>query len=338
MKFTTQQENLIKALQNLVRNTDTKYPMFANIEIKCINDTLQLTASNGAVTLTQNINADVEEETPIAIPAQKFYDIISKLNGLISFDNGLIKNGKHKLNIPITNTLELPVMDFNCEMVQIDTNELKQALKGRIYACDKLGQGILSGICLNKKDVVSTNGNLMAIATLNNELPFEQVIISEKLANEIIKTFDCEQIEIGFDKNKIILKSEDITIISNLLFGNYPKYQQIIPTPKYQVELNRQEILKTLEITKLIIKENQGCFFSFDNDVLTISTDNGSTQIDIKYNDAPMKIFLNVNYISDCLKNMASDVINFGFTAPLSACLINAGQEISLVMPMQVKG
>ena len=335
MQFTTQQSKLIKTLSNLVRNTDSKNPLFANIEIKCIENTLELSASNGKVTIYENLEADIQDPTPIAVPAQKFYEIVSKLDGLISFDNGLIKCGKHKLTMNVLSTLQLPSMDFDCEMTQIYTQELKQALKGRLFACAKLESQIISGVCLNGDEIVSTDGNVMSLCKLNNALPFDIRVLDNKLAEEIIKTFEDEKVEIGFGKNKVMIKSDNIKMIGMLLYGIYPKYQQLIPQPRYNVKLVKNEVLKTLDIIKLTTDIKNICYFNFDDDKLIIGTKDGSSEIDIKYNDEPMKIWFNINYMSDCLKNISGDIVNFGFIAPLNACIIEAGNEKTLIMPVK---
>lgn len=334
MKFVAQQNKLAKTLSNLVRNTDSKFPMFANIEIKCINNTLVLSASNGKISIHEIVDADILETTPIAVPAQKFYEIVSRLDDLIHFDNGLITCGKHKLKMTIFRELEQPPVDFNCETVQIHSEELKQALKGRLFACNKTSIGVIGGVCLNGEEVVATDGNIMSLCKLDGVLPFGEKILDSKIADEIIKTFDNE-INVGFNNSKIIIKTDKIKMSGILLDGVYPEYKQIIPVPRYSVNLNKQEILRVLEIIKLTADKQNHCYFEFKNDKLIIGTNDGSSEIDIKYNDEPMKIWFNINYMSDCLKNISSDIVNFGFIAPLNACIIEAGNEKTLIMPVK---
>ena len=104
MKFNIQQTELNTALQHLVRNTENKFPVFSNIEIKSVDNKLELLASNGTITYKELVSADIEENTPIAIPAQKFYEIVSRLNNLICFK---IRLPNVILNLSATNSSSL---------------------------------------------------------------------------------------------------------------------------------------------------------------------------------------------------------------------------------------
>lgn len=67
MKFQTQQTDLIQALNCLVRNTDSKIPVYSNILIeKHSNDVIKLKATNGTVAIQFKIKAlNVEGESVI---------------------------------------------------------------------------------------------------------------------------------------------------------------------------------------------------------------------------------------------------------------------------------
>ena len=337
MKFNIQQTELNTALQHLVRNTENKFPVFSNIEIKSVDDKLELLASNGTITYKELVSANIEENTPIAIPAQKFYEIVSRLNNLICFNDGLITSGKNKIKIDVLNTLELPEMGFDCELIQIDTEEFKRALEGRLFAADKLTNNVISGIYIDNNSVVATNGNLMSIYEKDNFLPFEAKVLDSKFVAEFTKIFKNEkEVSIGFNNNKIKVETLNKKMIGMLKDGKYPPYKQLIPTPLYKVKLNKIEVLKSLEIIKLTIEDKMNlCCFYFEDNKLIISTKDGSSEIGIKYDDVSMKIWFNINYMSDCLKNISSDIVDFGFTEPLGACVIEAGNEKTLIMPVK---
>ena len=337
MKFTTTKTELSTALSNLVRNTDTKQPFYANIELSEKDGKLQLKASNGVISIIQTIKADIEEVTPVAIPALKIYEIIARLDDNISFYDGMIISGKNKIVLPIVKELTLPNLDFETTMLKVNAENLIKALKGRIFACETNISGVLSGVCINGDEVVATNGNIMAIGKME-KLPFEEKIIDVKLANEIIKIFNDEDIYIGFEGNKVVIASENIKIISMLKHGVYPKYKQLIPTStKHEIKLNKHEVLKSLDLIKLMVNERtRACGLKLADNTLTLLSGENTSQIEIDYEDEEKTIYFNIEYLINCLRNIGEDFVTFGFSSANSACLFKTEAETTLIMPIQM--
>ena len=342
MKFTVKQEDLNKALQNLVRNTTEKHYYYKSVKIEQhSNDRLKLTATNGIVTMVCKVPAIGVEGESVLVNAKKINDIVARLSGNITFNDGVLKSGKSKIKLDIESADNfISVEGVECELNQINAMEFKNALKGRLFACDTVAQTVIGGICIDKDSIVSTNGNMLALYTLNTQLPFDtDIVINNKLALEIVKCFEGNKIKVGFDKRQIVLADDNVTIYSRLIDGQFPPYKKLIPTPKYTVQLDKSLVVSNLELLNITTDElHKYCTFVIDDNKLSLVTFNGETELEIEYNEEPMKISFNISYLLDVLKNIDSEVVDFGFTAPLSPCLISAGQEVSLIMPMQVKG
>ena len=340
MNFTIKQEDFNKALQNLVRNTTEKHQYYKTVKIEQhSNDRLKLTATNGIVTMVCKVPAIGVEGEPVLINARKLSDIVARLNGNITFDNGILKCGKSKIKLDIENPNSFISIDnVECELKTINAVEFKTALKGRLFACDTVAQTVIGGICIDKDSIVSTNGNMLALYELEEQLPFDTIVINNKLALEVVKCFEGDKIKVGFDKRQIALADDNVTIYSRLIDGQFPPYKKLIPTPKYNVQLDKSLVVSNLELLNITTDElHKYCTFVIDDNKLSLVTFNGETELEIEYNEEPMKISFNISYLLDVLKNIDSEVVDFGFTAPLSPCLISAGQEVSLIMPMQVK-
>lgn len=203
-----------------------------------------------------------------------------------------------------------------------------------MFACNITAQNILSGVCINKNEIATCNGNILAVYTLSEQLPFDTVVLSNKLCQEILKCFDNEPVQILITNNKIMLESDKISITGMLLQGQFPKYQQLIPKPKYHVTINKLAVIQAIELLKLI--DEKSCTFNFSNDKLVIETGDSKTEIDIK-NDVDMSICFSSNYMINCLKNIDSDVIDFGFNNSMSAALLSTDKEKTLLMPIVKK-
>lgn len=341
MNFTVKQEDLNRVLQNLVRNTTEKHQYYKNVKIEQhSNDRLKLTATNGIVTMVCKIPAVNVEGEPVLVNAKKINDIVARLSGNITFNNGVLKSGKSKIKLDTEKADNfISIEGVECELNQINATEFKNALKGRLFACDMTSQAVLGGICIDKNAVVATNANMLALYELNEQLPFDTVIINNKLAQEIVKCFDGETIKIGVNNRYILILDDNIAIYSLLLDGKYPQYKQLIPKVEHNVKLDKALVVSKLELLNITTDDvYKYCTFVFDKDKLGLVTKNGESEIEIEYNEEPIKISFYIPYLLSVLKNIDSEVVDFGFTAPLNPCLIQAGQETSLIMPMQVKG
>ena len=331
MKFNIQQTELNTALQHLVRNTDNKF--FADIKMTTIGSQLILQATNGEVSMEYRLQAISADTDTILINARKFTDIVSRLSGDITFDDGVIKAGKSKLKIDLKRDEGYPFINtIEADTITLNIKELQTGIKNRLFACDTLSQNVLSGVCLNKDEIVTCNGNMLAKYTLSEQLPFDTVILGNKLCQEILKCFNDETVQVSMTNNRVMLKSNKITLVGSLLQGSYPKYQVIIPTPQYKATINKSLVINAIELLKLI--DEKSCTFTFNEDKLVINVGDSNTEVDVKYSGIDMSITFNSNYMINCLKNIDSEVVEFGFINNRTGVTLSTDKELTLLMPI----
>ena len=331
MKFNIQQTELNTALQHLVRNTDNKF--FADIKMITIGSQLILQATNGEVSMEYRLKVDTTDTDTILINARKFTDIVSRLSGDITFEDGVIKAGKSKLKIDLKRDEGYKFINIiEADTITLNIKELQTGIKNRLFACDTLSQNVLSGVCLNKDEIVTCNGNMLAKYTLSEQLPFDTVILGNKLCQEILKCFNDEAVQVSMTNNRIMLKSDKITLIGSLLQGNYPNYKALIPTPQYKATINKSLVINAIELLKLI--DEKACTFTFNENKLVINVGDSNTEVDVKYNDIDMSITFNSNYMINCLKNIDNEVVEFGFINNRTGVTLSTDKELTLLMPI----
>ena len=331
MKFNIQQTELNTALQHLVRNTDNKF--FADIKLTTSVNSLVLQATNGEVSMEYRLKADTTDTDAILINARKFTDIVSRLSGDITFDDGVIKAGKSKLKIDLKRDEGYQFINtIEADTITLNIKELQTGIKNRLFACDTISQNVLSGVCLNGDEVVTCNGNILALYTLTGRLPFDTVILGNKLCQEILKCFNDEVVQVSMTNNKIMLKSDKITLVGSLLQGSYPNYKAIIPHPEYHATINKSLVINAIELLKLI--DEKACTFTFNDDKLVINVGDSNTEVDVKYSGVEISITFNSNYMINCLKNIDSEVVEFGFINNRSGVTLSTDKELTLLMPI----
>ena len=333
MKFNIQQTELNAVLQNLVRNTNTKFEQFSFIRLITKENNLILQATNGEVSMECRLDVSMSDTGIILVNARKFTDIVSRLSGVITFDDGVIYAGKSKLKIETKQDEGYSFVEpIEADSIALNIKELQTGIKNRLFACDTLNINTLSGVCFNKDEIVTCNGSILAKYTLSEQLPFDTVVLTNKLCQEILKCFDNETVQVSMTNNKVMFKSDKITLIGRLLDGKYPQYRALIPHHECHATINKSLVINAIELLKLI--DEKSCTFNFDENTLVISVGDSNTEIDIKYIGVEMSITFNSNYMINCLKNIDSEVIDFGFTDNRTGATLSTDKELTLLMPI----
>ena len=158
---------------------------------------------------------------------------------------------------------------------------------------------------------------------------------------------DEESVKIYTEKSKIIIKSERTTTISRLLDGQFPKYNQLIPSesPK-QAIVNVEQLTTALGRVSVMVNDKTSIVkMLFADNELTLSADTPDSgksedKIDIQYTSDELLIAFNYKFILDALKYIDSEEVIIGLNASLSATVLKPNSDddfICLIMPVQIK-
>lgn len=375
MEFVIKKEDLFNGIRIVERATAMKglQPVLANILIESVDkSTLKFCATDLDLTVIAIVEAQVKEEGRITLPAKKLSDIVSRLSeSLITLKtqeeaNTVNLTSKNtKFDIIGISASEFPTTVENIELleenaIEIELKPFTKAIKQAGFAAagyesNNLLSGVVCDISENTLEMASTDGNRLARVREKiekNKAKTSQLIIPSKTLQEFIKmsTFIEEDfVKIFTDKTKIIIKSENTTIISRLMEGQYPKYNQLIPqdSPKIAV-VNISQLISSLERVAIMVNERTSIIkFEFKENklILTADTpDSGASEdeidIDFAYPEE-IKIAFNYRYVLDSLKNMETSEVKIGLNTSLSATVLKPNNEedyVCLIMPVQIRG
>ena len=167
MKFIVDKEAFFSGLKIVERATVAKglQPVLANILIESISsDTLKLTATNFDLTVVTTINAQVEAEGRVTLPAKKLSDIISRLgNAPINFDidensMAIITSGKSKFDIIGISAAEFPNVEDEVptgESIEIEMKPFVTCAKMTNFAAAGYEtNNLLSGVICSINDKI----------------------------------------------------------------------------------------------------------------------------------------------------------------------------------------
>ncbi len=370
LSFQVEKEVIYNGLKIVERATAQKglQPVLANILIEAIDkNKINLYATDFDLTIITSIEAQVNNAGSITLPAKKLLDIVSRLNdGIINFELNAttmtITSNKSKFDIIGISASEFPKIETvsdETEFVDIDLKPFIMGIKEAGFAAatyesnNNLLSGVVCDISKNVLEIASTDGNRLARARkiiTNREDKTQKLIIPAKVLQEFLKIsyfIDEETIKLYTMTSKIMIKSDNITMISSLMNGQYPQYNQLIPQtfPK-EAKINVSKIVSAIERVSTMVNEKTSIVkFEFTQNNLSLKADtpeagNSEDQIDIIYNGEDITIAFNYKYLLDCFKNIDSEDLIICMNTNLSATVIKPDNDedfIYLVMPVQIR-
>ena len=255
MKISCLQENLSRGLAVVGRAVANRatLPVTQNVLLSVDQSMLKLSATNLEIAMTTWVGAMIEEESSITVPARLLTEFVNSLpNDRIELEmdqsSGLlhISCGNSDAHINTTDASEFPPIPTVDDGItaEIDPVILKSAI-GRVAfaAATEESRPVLTGVELklneNKFTMAAADGFRLAVfhGVLLQPVPEEMsVIIPARTMNELNRLIGDQEepIEIMMTpaKGQVMfrIKSGDtVEIVSQLLQGTFPNYEQLIP-------------------------------------------------------------------------------------------------------------
>lgn len=371
MDFIIKKEDLFNGIRIVERATAMKglQPVLANILIETIDkSSVKFSATDLDLTVIATVDAQVKKEGKITLPAKKLSDIVSKMSeGLITF---CLNEETNSVNITSKNTKfdiigisanEFPtiseIQTDEANLIEIELKPFAKAIKQAGFAAagyesNNLLSGVVCDISEDILEMASTDGNRLARVRekISNKGKTGQLIIPSKTLQEFIKMssfINEDTVKLYTDKTKLIIKSENTILISRLMEGQYPKYNQLIPaeSPKEAV-VSISQLISSLERVAIMVNEKTSIIkFEFNDNKLILSADTPDSgasedEFDIEYPHESLKIAFNYKYVLDSLRNMETTEVKIGLNTTLSATVLRPNNDddyICLIMPVQIR-
>jgi DNA polymerase-3 subunit beta len=368
MKIICAKEELVKGTQivQAVVSPRSTLPILANFLIETEEDKIKLSATDLEVGVVCYIKGEVVKEGSSTIPAKRFSDVVKELaDGSdieIKSDESSqinVRSGKSHFVIMGLPKVDYPVLPSFPEedIFEVSNQTLKMMIKSTAFAVSTdETRYTLNGVNIEIEKglikAVATDGRRLAF--ISREIPDKKVhkkaIIPTKAINEIQRLLaqgkETDQIRIGVTENQVSFRLDGITVMSRLIEGNFPSYEQVIPK-KYeaQIKLKTKETLSLVRQMALLVSDKTAIVkFLFGKNVLRISTTaqglgSGEAEEDIEYSGPNLEIAFNPNFLIDILKNVEDSDVFIELTSPLNPAVIRPVKDkeyVYVIMPMRV--
>src|ERR1035437_886180 len=363
------QENLARGLQVVSRAVSTRstLPVLNIVLLRTEDGGLKLTATNLEIGMTYWVPVKVDTGGAMTVPARLLTDIVA----------GLPANERVELELQAQETLPLQAGRFETRVKGIDADEfpaiptagerpttrvpqnvLRQALGEVTFAAaTDEARPILTGVLAkfegDKLTLAAADNYRIAVKTLTMLDPVEEtsVVVPARSLQELSRilsdTSDPVDIVLSHSRNQILFHIEGIDLISRLIDGQFPNYQQVLPkgfTTKAIVD--REQLLKAVHLASLIV-------FSSANIVklqvgkeaemglqVSAAADIGDnkSEVEATVEGDGTTIAFNARYLIDVLTNVDADQFSIELNGPLSPGVfrpVGDGQYVHVVMPVK---
>lgn len=249
------------------------------------------------------------------------------------------------------------------DFVQLPLSEFQSAVSQCLFATAKEStryaiNGILWELADKKLSLVATDGRRLARVRLT--LPKEasqktsesekssipQIIIPAKTMSllEKIDSQDQDTVAVKFHDNQIVINCGNVVISSNLVEGNFPKYEDIIPKGyEKKLTLSTEPALSAVRRAALLTsEESRGIKLSIGKDTLVFSgrapeTGDAEITMPIEYKGEPIEIGFSPQFLTDVLKVMKSPQFEMELSQPDRPGLIKSGTNfLYVLMPISL--
>jgi DNA polymerase-3 subunit beta len=196
--------------------------------------------------------------------------------------------------------------------------------------------------------LVATDGRRLAMAEYKIQLPKAQerkVIIPTKTVNELNKVLqDDGDAKIFFGDNQIAFDVGTTRVISRLIEGEFPNYEQVIPKEaKDKLRIAKGSLISALKRVALFTNQESMAVkidISRDKIVLSKSTPyigEVREELPVEYKGKEMSIGFNPEYLIDVLKAIDQETVGLEVVDAEKPGVVRMGDEyIYVVLPMQI--
>jgi len=372
MKIEVLKDNLKNSLSIVEKivGKNLSLPILDNVLISTEDNFLNLSSTNLETAIKIWVLAKIVKKGKVVVPAKFLSSFVSSLPNekiiLEEKNQGLYVECKnYKNNVQGFNADDFPLIpEFkNLEYLEVDNKKLCQGLS-QVVDISSISQsrpeisGIYFHFSKNLIKIVATDSfrlaekNIILDNSVQKDISF---ILPQKPAKEIINILQDKdgKTKIYILPNQVMFEfpmkefdHPEVQIISRLIEGEYPNYQEIIPNKfKTQLSFKRDEFLDQIKTASLFSGKLNEVKIKIENknkevQICAQDSDIGQSQSNIsaKIEGDSMEISFNYKFLIDGLLRMKSSEVSFEISKEEGACVLKPIGDTSytyVVMPIK---
>ncbi|HEX2697002.1 MAG TPA: DNA polymerase III subunit beta [Anaerolineales bacterium] len=376
MKVTVLQTNLAHGLGVVSRAVSSRstLPVLANVLIASDEGRLRLSATNLELGITCWIPARIEQEGSTTVPARTLSDLVNTLPGdqvLLSLDAKTqtlnVRSGTSTNDIKCIDAQEfppLPVPDLD-GAVQLNVADFREMIQQVAFAASTdearpVLMGVLVQVDKDKLTMAAADGFRLSVrkAVLSAPAPAAvTAIIPARALTELARVAsDGEEpiyMVVPKGRGQVLFRVKDVEVVSQLIDGTFPDYQQIIPR-KYtsRTLVSTSSLLKACKqaeifaregsnVARLNIKSANGELQPSEVEITATSEETGKNEtiVEATVDGSGVLIAFNVKFLREALEIVKTPNVALETSAPNAPGVVRpVGDEqfLHVIMPMHL--
>lgn len=352
---------LLAPLSKVVNITERRsiMPILSNILLSFSKEDLTIYSTDLEISAISRVNYSSPMETKAVVHGKKFMEILKEMDqGDIHLDFSdstlTIKQNQSEFVLSLHDPEEFPEVkevsggeEFS--MTGLDFLEMMEKVNFAVSSDET--RYVLTGMYMagtaSRVSVVGTDGFRMAlyqkdVTGLND---FKGVIVPKRSILEVGRVVSESDV-IGFliGEKHIQFSTASITVISRLIEGSFPDYQNVIPKTNSNIaKIEKNRFLKGLRKVSTIISKSEPIKVTYSDQTMEIETESeigrGKEIVEISYEGEILSMNFNIRFVMDVVNHIEGEWIFVKAPSTYGAVLFvgeNEENYKNIVMPIRV--
>lgn len=346
MLFSCGHDHLSKAVTLVGRAVSTRVamPILSNLLIETKKDSVKLAATDLDHGIQTEIPATVKQGGAVTLPARLFAEVVSNLpNAPVQLKVG---NGGRDVEVQCERVtydlIGLPAADFplmpepdSAAVVTMDAGALRTMIRQTAFAVSTDETRVfLTGLYLVLEDkearMVATDGGRLALRSTTLTSPARQkvgVIVPSKTMHELVRALSGleGEVDISLAENQILFSLPGARLVSRLIPGPFPNYQQVIPQGhKQRLTVGTERFMSAVRRVAITARDSANVVrLQASSDELTLTSNTpeygrSEETLQVTAEGETVPTAFNARYLMDCLSVLEADEVTLELTGPLS--------------------
>lgn len=314
-------------------------PALSNVLLEAKGKELRISATDLETAITAVDKADIDTEGSIAISGKEFFSIVRALPEKdieLKVDNLItsIHCDKSKFTIPGMDKSDFPnlLAVEKQRKITLPPEILRRSVDKTLFAVST-GEisSIISGALFDLQQeefrVVATDGHRMAL--YKNKVKTGKImrfVISPKVWKEVANF--SSGIDVFFSENTVGFVSDDTTMVSRIMEGEFPPYETVLPKHNDKILSVSKDALTDAIRRALVVAPDISHLLKFklspDSVTIEAASEKGEAKEELpcKYKGDAMEIGYNGSYILSITSKIESENVKFMLKDPEASALI----------------
>lgn len=352
MNLTIERKQLLEKLKQAGRVAvkSATLPILSTVLLSATEGTLTVTASDLDVALTVHLVCETEEAGRLAVCCSRLSAALGRMDGE-SVRLRLVKRVLHvECGGDVARLMVLPAEDFP-EVSKVkkpvwtaEVSGLGAAFKTVSVACSTdVTRYVLNGIFLdggNGRAVATDGRRLLACSVATDEAC--AAIVPLKAAG-LVTALAMGPVSVKATETAMEFSGPAWMVVSKLIEGNYPNYQQVIPAASGRtLEVSTARLLRAVGFAESVLPSNVECvrLVATEADRLSVQASGpeigeAESVLDAEVEKGWSAAF-NGGFFCDMLGAFTADSVSLDMKDEMSPCVVRHGGVTAVLMPVRV--